>query len=68
MKLSEYIINLQEFLEKNGDGEVCITQSGYYSDGPLAELYEFPEAKSIQKYYGKPSVKMIALGHSHQSY
>lgn len=39
---------LQEFLQKHGeDLEVCMTEGGYYSSGPFADLYEEPEIQEI---------------------
>lgn len=62
MLLSEYIENLKETLENDGDAEVCITQEGYYAEGMFADINEFPE-KLIQK---KDSKVYWVLGHSQQ--
>ena len=47
MKLSEYINMLQEYSKTADDLEVCITENGYYSDGPFADLYDLPEVETI---------------------
>ena len=79
MTLSEYIKRLQALEENHGHLDVVMTQSGYYADGILAELYQYPEIKTVA---GKQPVKTgeknwqdipinmkaIVLGHSHQSY
>ena len=46
MKASEYAKFISKAIEKYGDLDVCITQSGYYSDSPFACL-QIPEARSI---------------------
>lgn len=71
MKLSEYIVMLQDFLKENEDIEVAFTESGYYSSGPIAELYCPPEVEKIDvspTYKTKDIRKFIVLGHSHQNY
>lgn len=82
MLLSEYIEVLKAALVTNGDAEVAMTQSGYYSDGMFAELYDVPEFERVElgrtsywdnvakAYKATPSnmVDMCILGHSHQSY
>ena len=63
MLLSEYIKNLQTFLESNPDLELFITESGYYSEGKFEpELYDVP------KLVFNGNVEVYSLGHSHQSY
>lgn len=83
MKLSEYIKMLITYSKTAPDIEVCMTHSGYYADGELADLYDLPEIRSIvtkevnQKFTKgigwtviSPEIKqdVIVLGHSHQSY
>jgi len=61
MTLNEYIQNLQDYLARHPehkDTEVFMTQSGYYSYGNKADLYEEPEV----------SYNGLSLGHSHQSH
>lgn len=57
MTLSDYIKVLQALETEHGEKEVCMTQSGYYADGNIADLFDEPEVKRV-----------IILGHSHQSY
>lgn len=74
MKLSAYIEMLQRKQAEIGqDIEVAFTQAGYYSDGPLADLYENPEIREIFINTGgwsSPDIteKYLVLGHSIQSY
>jgi hypothetical protein len=61
--LKQYVKTLQLYLELNPDKAelpVIMTQSGYYSEGYIADLYDAPE-------YNKQK-NAIVLGHSHQSY
>lgn len=62
MTLSEYIELLQALEGKYGSCPVVMTQSGYYADGGVADLFDFPEVGTVD---GKLS---LVLGHSHQSY
>lgn len=64
MKLSAYIEMLKGELECNGDFEVVITQSGYYSDGPEADIFDKPELREIKT---RPEMVYV-LGHSEQHY
>lgn len=60
--LNQYIRNLQEFVDNNpeaGDIFVTITQSGYYSDGPEADLFDSPVIQGIDGH------RRVVLGHSH---
>lgn len=81
MTLSEYIKRLQALEENNGHLPVVITQSGYYSDGQFADLFDFPEIQTLKNYYEETidgdwskrkriefSKEYVVLGHSHQSY
>lgn len=79
MTLSEYIKRLQALEENHGHLPVVITQAGYYADGVLAELYEYPEVKTvsgvhpvrtIEKGWQDIPINMqaVVLGHSYQSY
>lgn len=80
MKLEDYINILQGRLELVGNVDVAITESGYYSEGKFADLYEIPEMKSIQinneykwvdgdyKRVDPIYQDFLVLGHSHQSY
>ena len=65
MKLSKYIEMLQTYLEINPetDIEVIMSQSGYYSEGEFADLFDIPEV-----YTSNDKTKFLCLGHSHQSY
>jgi hypothetical protein len=63
--LNDYIRNLQKFVNNNPEaGEVLVTmtQSGYYSDGAEADLFDAPEIRRVDGYL------RVVLGHSHQSY
>lgn len=73
MTLYEYIEMLQRKHAKIGhDIDIAFTQAGYYSDGPLADLYEDPQIEEVcvERNWDKPSVykPMLVLGHSFQSY
>jgi len=73
MKLSEYIEVLKNSLEKHGDLPVVMTESGYYSGGDFANLYNEPEIYVENKYDRKTKTEIkqppvLSLGHSHQSY
>ena len=71
MKLSEYIVMLQEFALNNPDLEVCMTEAGYYADSPFADLYDKPEIKECDvstEYKVRTMQPFIVLGHSYQSY
>lgn len=81
MQLEDYINILRGRLDRLGNVDVCMTESGYYSDGPFAELYAIPEMKSIKINDGwkwidgehvktnEPEYKdFLVLGNSHQSY
>jgi hypothetical protein len=60
--LKQYVKTLQLYLELNPDKAelpVIMTQSGYYLEGHIADLYDSPE-------YNKQK-NAIILGHSHQS-
>lgn len=63
MKISEYIHMLQEFSKTCDDLQVVITQSGYYADGDVADLYSIPEVKEVvfrdatYKYVDIPGVR-----------
>jgi len=77
MLLSEYIKMLQDFAAGKPDLPVAMTESGYYSGGHLADLYDMPEVKEHTDYvYDSKTRKSTrvkvgpyySLGHSHQSY
>lgn len=81
MKLSEYIEVLKQKLVDLGiDPEVCMTEGGYYANGPFADLYDEPQLEDINVNDGygwvdgryvrvEPDVKsLLVLGHSYQSY
>jgi hypothetical protein len=65
MTLSDYIKRLQALEETHGHLPVVMTQSGYYSDGQFADLFEFPEIKRAEV---SCDSEYIVLGHSHQSH
>lgn len=68
MTLSEYIKRLQALEENHGHLEVVMTQSGYYAEGQFADLFDFPEIKTVT-ISGATNAKLFCvLGHSHQSY
>jgi hypothetical protein len=58
--LSEYIKVLQKTLEMHDDYDVCITESGYYSSGTFADLYDEPEVKEIE--FGTGEYKPVPNG------
>lgn len=81
MTLSEYIKVLQTLEPKHGNKEVCMTQSGYYSEGNFADLFDYPSVEKVKSYYEEiidgdwskrkriPTEEtFVVLGHSHQSY
>ncbi len=76
MTLSDYIKVLQALEPLNGGREVAITQSGYYSEGPFADLFIPPEIQDYKQVVlssnpeqEQTSTKtLVILGHSHQSY
>lgn len=80
MKLEDYIEVLQKKLKEVGNVDVAMTQSGYYADGRLADLYDDPAIEEIELgscYVWEdgvsrkmPSEKknFLVLGHSYQSY
>lgn len=80
MKLSEYIEVLkQKLVELGVDPDVCMTEGGYYANGPFADLYDDPQIEEIKiSGYGwvggaytqiEPEMKsFLVLGHSYQSY
>lgn len=81
MTLSEYIKRLQALEENNGHLPVVMTQSGYYAESRFADLFDFPEIRTILLGIGeynqsdsfgdreKVSKQVyVILGHSHQSY
>lgn len=81
MTLSEYIKVLQEVEEQHGNLQVVMTQSGYYSEGSFADLFDYPEVQTIKSYYEEvidgdwskrkripTNNEYVVLGHSHQSY
>ena len=68
MTLSEYIKRLQALEENNGHLEVVMTQSGYYAEGQFADLFDFPEIKTVAISKAPNAKLFCVLGHSHQSY
>ncbi len=86
MKLSSYIEMLQQYVKdfpEHADIPVCMTQGGYYSDGPFADLYLPPEKEVVNyninvlvdknRKFGptrleRHSEEFIVLGSSYQSY
>lgn len=48
MLLKDYVKLLESYVSEYGDVEVAITQEGYYSDDPLAELYTRPLLQNIK--------------------
>ena len=81
MKLSEYIEVLkQKLVELGVDPDVCMTEGGYYADGPFADLYDEPQIEEIKikggygwvdgSYVRVETEKktFLVLGHSYQSY
>lgn len=71
MKLARYIRMLEGKLDDLGDVDVAFTQSGYYSDGPFADIHSDPvmEDVVIDAYRDTETTKrFLVLGNSHQSY
>lgn len=68
MTLSEYIKRLQALEENHGHLEVVMTQSGYYAEGTFADLFDFPEIKTVAISRNTNAKLFCVLGHSHQSY
>lgn len=81
MTLSDYIKVLQSLEPLHGDKPVAMTQSGYYSEGNFADLFDEPSVEKVKSYYEEiiagdwtkrkriPTEEtFVVLGHSHQSY
>ena len=76
MTLSDYIKVLQALEPLNGSRKVAITQSGYYSETPFAEVFIPPKIQDYKQvvYSDQPDHEqgstetLVVLGHSHQSY
>lgn len=81
MTLSDYIKVLQTLEPLHGNKPVTMTQSGYYSEGNFADLFDYPSVENVKSYYEEiidgdwskrkriPTEEtFVVLGHSHQSY
>lgn len=70
MKATELILALQKLVEQEGNNvEVYMTESGYYSDGNIADIYP-PKVYKFCHYIDDQleHVEVWSIGHSHQSY